>query len=244
LPFQFTCHAGRRGNYEEKNYGTIGAHVVARRILSAYRDIAVMDETVKALVPRFVIILVIFIALAVSYVLFGAPALIPLFVCLFLFMLAIFIFDFATNGAFSMWQFSKIKELGWYKVEPELKLVAGEEIVHPLSPAYLRMSAAGYSFMPRDIIITNKRVAIGFNVLGAKEVFGEMNLWRPSMAKIPSVEKKYTGILAFLGDGRVKEAKVGRNGKAALITVTQAGINILVEIFHPRAQEICKLLSE
>lgn len=204
-----------------------------------------MNEYVKTLAPRFALIFILFALFAISFFFFGMPAFIALFVCLFFLMLLNFIVDYVTNGAFALWKFSKMKELGWYKVEPDLELVAGEKILYPLAPAYVRMSAAGYSFMPRDIIITNKRVAMGFDVFGVKEVFGEINLWQVGMSAIPQTKKKITGgVLAPLGSVKVKEAKLNKSGKAVLITVNQLGISILIEIFHPKAREICEILSE
>ena len=199
-----------------------------------------MNEYVKALAPRFAIILFLILFVVPSISFFGTQAIIVLFVCLILLALII---DYATNGVLTLWIFSKIKELGWYKVEPDLELVTGEKIIYPLSPAYIRMFGAGYSFRSRDIIITNKRVAMGLDVLGVKEAFGEMNLWQPSMTIVPKVKRKI-GIPCFLGDVKAKEAKLNKSGKAALITVNQLGMDILIEIFHPKAKEICTILSE
>jgi hypothetical protein len=138
-----------------------------------------------------------------------------------------------------------MKETGQYSVDSELELAPGEEITCSISPAFVRMTGlAGYSTMPRDIIITNRRVAVGFDVLGAREVFGEMNLWQPSLKKIPKMKKKYSEILSPLGEIMVKEAVMSKDGKAALITASQAGISILIEIFHPKAKEIVELLGK
>jgi len=203
------------------------------------------DSDIKSIAVRFAIILVIFFAIVLPVFIYGIAALAPVFVVLFLLILLINIVDYLTRGLTTMWMFTKTKDIGWYKVDPALDLAPGEEVIHPISAAYIRISGlAGYSVMPRDIIITNMRVAIGFDIFGIREVFGEMNLWQPSLKTIPHIKKRNAEPLNLFGDAVVKEAVLSKDCKAALITASQAKINILLEIFHPKAREIVELLGK
>ncbi|MCX6771258.1 MAG: hypothetical protein NTX79_04340 [Candidatus Micrarchaeota archaeon] len=206
------------------------------------------NKDVKAVAVRFAIILVIFFAVVLPVSIYGWKHwdISQVFVPVLLLIVLVNAVEHFTRGAYTMWMFAKMKGVGWYKVEPELELAPGEEITYPISAAYIRMSgfALGYSAMPRDIIITNKRVAVGFDILGIREVFGEMNLWQPSLKEIPNMKKENGEIPSLFGNSIVKEAMLSKDGKAALVTASQAKISILIEIFHPKAKEIVELLGK
>jgi len=205
------------------------------------------NEDIKSLAIRFAIILVIFFAVVLPVFAYGWKNwdISQMFVPVLVFIVLISVIRHFTQGADTMWMFAKMKEMGWYKVDPELELASGEKITYPVSAAYIKMSGfVGYSVMPRDIIITNKRVAVGFDILGIREVFGEMNLWQPSLKEIPKMKKENGEISILFGNSVVKEAVLSKDGKAARITTPRAGINVLIEIFHPKAKEIVELLGK
>ena len=202
---------------------------------------------IKAIAVRFAIILVIFFAVVLPVVIYGRDHwdIGQVFVPLLLFIVLANAAEYFTKGAFTMWMFTKMKNIGWYKVDPALELAPGEKITCPMSAAYIRMSRfGGYSVMPRDIIITNMRVAMGFDFFGIREVFGEMNLWQPSLKAIPKTKQRYADILGTFGNAVMKGAVLSKDGKAARITASQAGMDTLIEIFHPKAREIAELLGK
>jgi len=204
------------------------------------------NDDMKALAIRFAIVLAVFFLVLVPSMWYAWNSLDvgSLFALALLIIALVNAYDYFTKGARTMWMFDKTKQTGWYKVDTALEMVPGEKITFPVSPAYIRMSRlAGYSAMPRDIIITNMRVAIGFDYFGIKEVFGELNLWRPGLKAIPKTKKKYADMAPF-GDVAVKEAVLGKDGKSALVTVLQMNMNIMMEIMHPKAKEIVELLGK
>jgi len=220
---------------------------LSARFLYLHGELADMgNDDMKALAARFAIILAVFflVLVPVGWYAWSNSMIGQLFILAFLAIVLANAHDYFTKGARTMWIFDKTKQAGWYKVDTALEMVPGEKITFPVSPAYIRMSGlAGYSAMPRDIIITNMRVAIGFDYFGIKEVFGELNLWRPGLKAIPKTKKKYADMAPF-GDVAVKEAVLGKDGKSALVTVSQMNIKMQAEIYHPKAREIVELLGK
>ena len=206
------------------------------------------NEDIKALAVRLVIILALFFLVLLPIVVYDRDHwdIGQVFVPLLLLIVLVNVAEHFTRGAYTMWMFAKTKALGWYKVDPALELAPGEKITYPISAAYIRMSglALGYTAMPRDIIITNMRVAVGFDILGIREVFGGMDLWQPSLKAIPETKTKYADILNAFGNMSVKQAALGKDGKSARVTASRAGVDILMEIFHPKAREIVELLGK
>ena len=207
-----------------------------------------MDNSdIKAIAVRFAIILVIFFAVVVPVFAYGIDnwGISQVFVPLLLFIVLANAAEHFTKGAFAMWMFAKMKNSGWYRVDPALELAPGEKITYPISAACIKISGfVRYFKTPRDIIITDMRVAIGYDVFGTKEVFGRMNLWKPGLKAMLEKKKGYGGMANPLGDAIVKSAELSKDGKAALITALQSDAYVQVEIFHPKARDIVGLLGK
>jgi hypothetical protein len=95
---------------------------------------------------------------------------------------------------FAIQRWEKVKESGWNKTNPDFKLVKGEKIAIPLTAAVIKTkNITSFRIYPRDIIVTNKRILIGFKWFGMKQTFDEMNLWHPGIGDNP----EYEGRLPF-----------------------------------------------
>jgi len=203
-----------------------------------------MGKYATALFTRLAIIIIVLLGAALiaerAPPIYGSVAIFALVALILLYYLA----NYIANGKFSLWVFGKMKSLGWIAVEPKLELAPGEKILHPPSSAYIRFQWT--SAMCSDIIITDKRVAVGLVAYMTKEVFGELNLWQRGLDGVPKLKKNRSTPLDSLmvkGDFLVKAASLSKKGDNVEITINQHGMDFKTIIFHHRAKEICEILS-
>ena len=136
------------------------------------------------------------------------------------------------------------KRTGMVLVDENLKLVKGEKIVFGLTPCYIEGYSVGFTHYPRDIIVTDRRIAIGFTVAALppiKESFGKMNIWFSERLK-----ENESGELGLLGGDSVPSSvKINdKNGEKALdVEIKHGPLSVLYRIYHPKAAQIEELFQ-
>jgi hypothetical protein len=142
-----------------------------------------------------------------------------------------------------LWE--SMKKIKMTKVILNYSLLPGEKVLFKLTPCYIEtFSPMSFSFYPRDIIITNLRVLVGFTssfLIMQTETFQDFNLWKPSLKKAP----KYKGFLGPVGSvlgGNMVLSKVslGKHPKLGDYVNLQAKYvgNVEVHIFHPESKKV------
>lgn len=110
----------------------------------------------------------------------------------------------------------------------------------------------GYSVFPRNVVVTNLRITLGFlNTLSffskgkMEEKMGFMNLWNPSIKKIPDIKndvynlKSNSGLMNFLGaNTKIKDISYGTNSKGDFIIIRPVGFPVYFKFNHPDAKLI------
>lgn len=215
----------------------------------------------------FAVTFVIFFLNIVSYGSFFStdfPILGILFALFFLnLLLYILLFIGRPDGrrlALDSWEW--LKHWNWFgltkgmKIDTGFQMIPEEKIIFKSIPCFLRLrSGLSFSTTARDVIITNKRILIGFHISifwYQKESFGEMNLWRSNLANIPTVA--FTSSLGSLtnflgGNSRINDmAYVEKHEKGGVIGILKLRLSSgmlksNVELYHPNAQEIFKVFS-
>jgi len=145
--------------------------------------------------------------------------------------------------AFEWWAFHR----DWSKlqVDPSFELVKGEKVIFPMTTCYVRMkSAYTWKYYARDVIVTNKRILLGFLtslLLVNKETFGQANFWSPGLKKVP-ISSPMTGFLG--GNSRIREISYGsEDGIPFLRFEVDYPLPNSITIYHPRSAEIYALFQ-
>ena len=137
------------------------------------------------------------------------------------------------------------KRTGMVVVDENLKLVKGEKVVFGITPCYVEAYLGGFSHFPRDIIVTDRRIAIGFTVAALppiKESFGKMNIWLSE-----SLKENESGELGLLGgDSVASSMKIDvKDGEKILnVGVKRGPLNASYVIYHPKAEQIEQLFRD
>jgi len=145
---------------------------------------------------------------------------------------------------FLLGEWSEFKKTGHVKISGDLKLVKGEKVIFGITPCYIEASSIGFSYFPRDIIMTDRRIAIGFTeaifFLPIKESFGMMNIWYSEKLK----ENESGAMGAVLGgDSVASMVKINeKDGEKILDVEVKFGpLNTHYRIYHPYAAQIEEL---
>lgn len=139
------------------------------------------------------------------------------------------------------WEYDK--KIGKVKVDENLRVVEGEKVIIGLTPCYVEAySIGGFRYYPRDIIVTDRRIAVGFFSL-FNESFGKMNIWFSERLN-GSESGELLGLLG--GDSVASSMKIiDTNGKKNLKAEVKHGpLNITFMIYHPNAERIEKLFRD
>ncbi len=144
-------------------------------------------------------------------------------------------------------------------VDSNFEILQGENIIIPLTPClYIHRSPINYAENIRDIIVTNKRILIGFYTSIPpykkklfQEIFGVLNFWHPKIQNIPLMEKNipFIGKLfrskiirrLMVGDFKIKDVFYeldSKRGPGVIMQILLWKIPIYYSIYHPRAREI------
>ena len=138
------------------------------------------------------------------------------------------------------------------EVDESLVLAKGEQVM--MGPVEAVVETAGgpsYSLYPRDIIVTNQRIAIGFlnmlNPMEKKEIFGDYNLWFNEAARAgrsPS-GKEFSDITNALGGEMVvKGAVLKTDGKMPKVEIKGKSVLLFtIVIYSPQAEKIMEILK-
>ena len=145
-----------------------------------------------------------------------------------------------------MWERKKILFFK-IKVESDFNKIDGEKIVIPMSPAVIyNQSPTSSGFFIRDIIVTNKRILIGFLVSFIfinTEKFGNLNFWYDKQTDI-----KKDNLLKILGsDSVIKEISYHQDkqrGDYIIIKPDFLKLPIYYKIFHKDAKKIYDLAQK
>jgi len=118
--------------------------------------------------------------------------------------------------------------------------------VFPLTPCYLEVrTPVTRKYYPRDVIITNKRILIGFLtnfLISRKESFGQFNLWSPDAEKNPLMEAPST---LLGGNSRIGKISSGTSeGEDFLEINIDYAIPTSIRLFHPKSKDIVKLFNK
>ena len=137
------------------------------------------------------------------------------------------------------------------EINDSFEKIPGENIVFPLTPCfYSAVQALSFTKTVRDVIVTDKRILIGFHTsipLLQKETFGNANLWRSDVPEIPKMSSSIAKILG--GDSKIskisyEERKEGAETAGFLkVSVSSGALWADIDIYHPKAKEICGLFS-
>lgn len=134
-----------------------------------------------------------------------------------------------------------------------LTLLPNEKILSKSNLCLIKgITPMGYSVFPRTVIITNLRITLGFlNTLSffskgkMEEKMGFMNLWNPSIKKIPEVKsqvsgfKSNSGLMNFLGaNTKIKDIAYGKNSKGDFVIIKPVGYPAYIKFNHPDAKLI------
>jgi hypothetical protein len=136
------------------------------------------------------------------------------------------------------------------KADDSFPLAPGERIVMPLTPCVIQMS--DLSWMTRDVIVTNKRVLVGFLFTPLLEIFGTRNYW--FVGDIPELESRYP-LINLLSGGDYSVSRIGAGSQNLVGDFLELfyGVSLplgappwpsKVTIYHPRAKEIRDLFAK
>jgi hypothetical protein len=132
------------------------------------------------------------------------------------------------------------------RIEPSFKTLDGEKQVFPLTPCYLEVrTPVTWKYYPRDVIITNKRILIGFLtnfLISRKESFGQFNLWGPDAEKNLLMEAPST---LLGGNSRIGKISAGTSeGEDYLEINIDYAMPTSIKLFHPKSKDIAKLFNK
>jgi hypothetical protein len=164
------------------------------------------------------------------------------FIIAFLFLF----FPYLTNRA-STSLYKKISS------QDNLNLLPNEKILSKSTFSMITgIMPLGYSAFPRNIIVTNFRISLGFlNTIPflykgkMEEKMGFMNLWNPNIKKIPEIKnevygiKSNSGLMNFLGSNtKIKDISYGTNSRGDFIIIHPEKYLVYLKFNHPDAKLI------
>ena len=173
------------------------------------------------------------------------PPLIFILVFIAIFLQAVFPFGKGRNEAM-MEGWNRLKEC--MEINEKFGMIKGEKTVFPLTPCIIVERASfSYKSFPRDVIITNRRIVLGFYLsllfFKQKETFGTMNIWYIKPKSVPLGEG--LGALSGMGERTVKKISSAKDDYGPFITVDLETMPASsFKIYHPNAKEICALFSD
>tara|TARA_Y100000310_G_scaffold337781_1_gene425767 strand:- start:1266 stop:1796 length:531 start_codon:yes stop_codon:yes gene_type:complete len=123
------------------------------------------------------------------------------------------------------WNFLRKKSI--IRVNSKFKLIPNEKIIIPMFSCYIvGKSPLSYNYFPRDVIVTNKRILIGFYTWPFLESFGNVNLWYESV-KSPKSKKINKKVIRWMGgDSHIKKIYLNNDKKM--------GSNIKIELDYAK----------
>ena len=139
-------------------------------------------------------------------------------------------------------------------IDPNFELVKGENIVYANTIVLIQMRRwSCISMLTKNVIITNLRIAISspLPLRPLSECFGMINLWHPTLTKIPNTPSPIGDLREFGGGTmQIKTIELKPNYDNTLVWLKMKcnltlGIGpITFYLLHPNAQEIFELFSK